>query len=35
VARAAQNSLKNLRLEIGDDDCFQLFTVISNRWAVD
>jgi hypothetical protein len=32
---AARNSLKNMRLEMGAGDCFQLFTVISNRCAVD
>jgi hypothetical protein len=29
------NYAKNTRLELGVGDCFQLFTVISNRWAVD
>jgi len=32
---AARNSLKNVRLELGADDCFQALTLISNNLGVD
>ena len=32
---AARNSLKNVRLEMGADDCFQALTLISNNLGVD